>query len=172
MAALQLSDRWLSTSCGSPHYAAPEIVLGRRYSGSKADIWSCGIILFALLAGFLPFDGGDICSTLRLVKKGEYCFPNWFSEDASDLIRCILQKQPEERIAMHDIWNHPLLKKYENSKTKASAYFISPGLSLSAQECGPVLGLGDIDNDIFQSLQKISHGVDTGELVRKLLDVR
>lgn len=72
MAALQPEGTWLNTSCGSPHYAAPEVVNGQQYRGDKADIWSTGIILFAMLNGFLPFDGGSLGKTLSLVKKGEY----------------------------------------------------------------------------------------------------
>ncbi len=60
MAAFAPPSHQLETSCGSPHYASPEIVNGRRYSGTATDIWSCGVILFALLTGRLPFDDKNI----------------------------------------------------------------------------------------------------------------
>ena len=173
MATIQLSaNKWLNTSCGSPHYAAPEIVSGRKYSGDKADIWSCGVILFALLAGYLPFDAIDdnVQSTLRLVKKGEYHFPAWLGDDAVDLIRRILQKNPEHRIGLLDIWTHPLLKKYEQHDEQ----FIGPGVPpISARECGPPLRRReDIDGDVLRSLQILRHGLDAEELVTRLLDRR
>lgn len=170
MAALQPSGHWLNTSCGSPHYAAPEIIYGRRYRGDRADIWSCGIILFALLAGFLPFDGGDLASTLRLVKKGEYFLPAWLSNEAADLIQCILQRRPEDRINMQEIWMHPLLKKYENFHQATSDHYIGLPPPLSATNCGPPLrSRQDIDIDILRNLQTLWHGVGSEELIQRLL---
>ncbi|KAJ5670673.1 uncharacterized protein N7477_006036 [Penicillium maclennaniae] len=107
MAALQPPGHWLNTSCGSPHYAAPEIIYGRKYRGDRADMWSCGIILYALLTGYLPFDGGDLPNTLRLVKKGDYMIPQELSDESADLIQRILQKRPEDRISMQNVWMHP-----------------------------------------------------------------
>lgn len=173
MAVLQLSGHLLNTSCGSPHYAAPEIVNGRRYHGDMADTWSCGIILFALLAGSLPFDGGDIAGTLRLVRKGEYIMPAWFSPEAADLIQRILQKQPEDRISIQDIWMHPLLKKYEKLHKSFCDHYVGPQPPLSTADCGqPLLGLQDIDLDILQNLQKLWHGVRREELIERLLDTK
>jgi len=70
MASLQLRGSMLDTSCGSPHYASPEVVRGEKYDGRAADVWSCGVILFALLTGCLPFDDEDIQKLLMKVKVG------------------------------------------------------------------------------------------------------
>ncbi|PGH26367.1 CAMK/CAMKL/GIN4 protein kinase [Polytolypa hystricis UAMH7299] len=172
MAALQPAGHWLNTSCGSPHYASPEVVHGLRYQGNKADIWSCGVILFALLAGYLPFDGGDLCNTLRLVKKGEYVMPPWLSDEAMDLIQRILQKQPSHRITMAEIWYHPLLKKYEEYHIAMSPHStsIDPPRPFPAEGSGQfVLRRQDIDMDIVRSLQTLWHGIKSEELVTKLL---
>lgn len=174
MATLQLSaNKWLNTSCGSPHYAAPEVVSGRKYSGDKADIWSCGVILFALLAGYLPFEGGDVQSTLRLVKKGEYRLPPRFlSDDALDLLGRILQRDPDDRIGMHEIWTHPLLK-HAHIIDEGGPPFVGPADPISARECGPVLRRReDVDVDILRSLQILRHGLGAEEIVNRLMDRR
>ncbi|EEP79648.1 conserved hypothetical protein [Uncinocarpus reesii 1704] len=85
------------------------------------------IILFAMLAGFLPFDGGDLQSTLKLVKKGEYILPPWFSPEAVDLVQRILQKKPENRIRMDQMWLHPLLAKYQSHPVIADSPIESIG---------------------------------------------
>jgi serine/threonine-protein kinase HSL1, negative regulator of Swe1 kinase len=170
MATLQPPEKWLNTSCGSPHYAAPEIVSGRRYRGDRADVWSCGIILFALLTGFLPFDGGGVPETLRLVKKGEYDLPSGLSAEAVDLIQRILQKKPEKRISMGNIWTHPLLIKYESLHHAMLDHYVGPPPPLTYQDCGPPLASrADIDMEILQNLQTLWHDVKPEILVGKLL---
>jgi serine/threonine-protein kinase HSL1, negative regulator of Swe1 kinase len=172
MAALQPKDKWLNTSCGSPHYAAPEIIMGHKYRGDKADIWSVGIILFAMLNGFLPFDGGDLNTTLRLVKKGDYYLPPNLSVEASDLIQRVLQKRPEKRICMDDIWAHPLIRKYE----RYHASLVPPGTL-----CGPpppitddfhskrITRQSEIDDEILRNLQTLWHGESREELIKRLM---
>lgn len=173
MAALQPAGHWLNTSCGSPHYASPEIIYGRRYRGDKADIWSCGIILYAMLTGFLPFDGGDLTSTLRLVKKGVYVMPPGLSREAVDLIQRILQKNPEDRIDMESIWLHPLLMKYQvprHAKTLGGSDPTGPPPPLSAEDCCPPMkSILDIDMELLRSLQTLWHGVKQEALIEKLL---
>lgn len=172
MAALQPAGHWLDTSCGSPHYASPEIIYGRRYRGDKADIWSCGIILFALLTGFLPFDGGDLPNTLKLVKKGEYILPPWLSDDASDLIQRILQKRPEDRISIDEIYSHPLLTTYEEHHLSLFPQSISNGplCSLTAKEWSRIVRRRqDIDMELLRSLQTLWHGLKLEELISRLL---
>ncbi|KAF7587470.1 hypothetical protein BBP40_007191 [Aspergillus hancockii] len=173
MAALQPNGHWLKTSCGSPHYAAPEIIQGDKYRGDKADLWSCGIILFALLTGYLPFDGGDLGSTLRLVKKGHFEIPRYLSNEAADLIFQILQPKPKDRISMEDIWLHPLMKKYEYLDPVMSNPFIGPAPPLSPHECGPpICSRQDIDLDLLRNLQTLWHDVKPEALIERLLSPR
>lgn len=95
MASLQVTGKMLETSCGSPHYASPEIIRGVKYHGPAADIWSCGVILFALLTGTLPFDDDNIRKLLQKVKTGIYALPDYVSADARDLVKRMLVVQPE-----------------------------------------------------------------------------
>lgn len=170
MAALQPAGHWLNTSCGSPHYAAPEIIYGRKYRGDRADTWSCGIILYALLTGFLPFDGGDLPNTLRLVKKGEYFIPDELSYEATDLIQQILQKKPENRISIQEMWEHPLLTKYEKLHQAMSSHAVGPPPPLSTQDCGAlVASRKDIDTDLLRNLQTLWHGVKPEALIERVL---
>ncbi|KGO68115.1 hypothetical protein PITC_053730 [Penicillium italicum] len=170
MAALQPAGHWLNTSCGSPHYAAPEIIYGRKYRGDRADMWSCGIILYALLTGYLPFDGGDLGSTLRLVKKGDYMIPPELSDEAADLIQRILQKRPEDRISMQNIWLHPLLTKYEKLHNAMVDHYVGPPPALSVKDCGQTLSCQqDIDLDILRNLQTLWHDVKAEDLIQRLL---
>lgn len=100
MAALEAADKLLETSCGSPHYASPEIVAGLNYHGSSSDIWSCGIILFALLTGRLPFDDENIRTLLAKVKVGKYTMPSDVPPLAKELIRGMLVVDPEKRMTV------------------------------------------------------------------------
>ena len=103
MAALERGDKLLETSCGSPHYASPEIVAGHNYHGASSDIWSCGIILFALLTGRLPFDDEDIRALLHKVKIGKFNMPQELPSDAKDLIRRMLEVNPAKRITVSSL---------------------------------------------------------------------
>ncbi|RYG50831.1 hypothetical protein EON66_11450, partial [archaeon] len=77
---------FLRTSCGSPNYAAPEVISGNLYAGPEVDVWSCGVILYALLCGTLPFDDEIISNLFRKIKSGMYVIPSHLSEYSRDLI--------------------------------------------------------------------------------------
>lgn len=100
MAAFSPPSAHLETSCGSPHYASPEIVNGERYSGPSSDIWSCGVILFALLTGRLPFDHKDIKQLLAKVRVGKYGLPSWIDPLARDLVSRMLVVDVSQRITV------------------------------------------------------------------------
>ncbi|CAD8159343.1 unnamed protein product [Paramecium pentaurelia] len=95
----------LVTACGSPCYAAPEMLEGKNYDGTKTDIWSCGVILYAMLCGYLPFDEENTQDLYEKIKLCQYTIPNSLHEDARDLISKILAKD-DQRINIEQIKNH------------------------------------------------------------------
>ncbi|KAG5646375.1 hypothetical protein DXG03_003698 [Asterophora parasitica] len=98
MAAFAHPSLQLETSCGSPHYASPEIVNGQSYKGNATDIWSCGVILYALLTGRLPFDDKNVRALLGKVKTGRYDMPTWIDPLAKDLLAKMLMVDVDKRI--------------------------------------------------------------------------
>jgi serine/threonine protein kinase len=172
MAALHQSpDHKLKTSCGSPHYAAPELIRGATYRGDKVDIWSMGVILYATMAGRLPFDvegsGKDWLSPLlNKIKKGVFEMPQEFSPDAANLIWKILQVNPRDRINLNQIWRHPLIRKYDYLDNLGGGSPISPSL----KSCGrPVLRRSDISKELLRHLRSMWHQLSEQELMDSLL---
>lgn len=98
--------QFLKTSCGSPNYAAPEVIAGKLYAGPEVDIWSCGVILYALLCGKLPFDEDSISLLFEKIKNATFTIPDYVSSYAKDLILKILQVDPLNRATIQDIKNH------------------------------------------------------------------
>ena len=173
MAALQPMNRWLETPCGSPHYAAPEVIRAEPYRGDKADVWSCGVILFAMLAGYLPFDSGtdDWRDVVHVVLLGEYQIPDYLSHEARDLIWRILQDS-KRRMPIKHMWTHPLLRKYEHldATTADGRHYIGPPEPLTTKDCGPrVQYPGDVDRELLRNLRNLWHRASEEELLNKLL---
>ncbi|KAF7701797.1 NUAK family SNF1-like kinase 1 [Silurus meridionalis] len=98
-------DKLLQTFCGSPLYASPEIVNGRPYRGPEVDSWALGVLLYTLVYGTMPFDGGNHKNLIRQISNGEYKEPTQ-SSDARGLIRWMLMVNPERRATVEDIANH------------------------------------------------------------------
>ncbi|OMJ71341.1 hypothetical protein SteCoe_30469 [Stentor coeruleus] len=108
------SEETLKTACGSPCYAAPEMIAGKRYYGSRVDVWSCGVILFAMLCGYLPFEDPNTSSLYKKILGGEYKCGSWVSPEAQDILRRILNTNPESRYTIELIRNHPWYLKFHN----------------------------------------------------------
>ena len=109
-------EEFLKTKCGSPSYAAPEIISKPNYNGFKIDIWCCGIILYAMLCGYLPFDGDDDAenNNVKLFQNILECepeLPDFLSDISKDLIMSILNPDPEKRITIEEIKQHPFYLK-------------------------------------------------------------
>lgn len=104
-------DGLLHTTCGTPAYVAPEVISRRGYDGSKADIWSCGVILYVLLAGYLPFHDSNLMELYRKIGKAEFKFPHWFGPDVKRLLTKILDPNPKTRISMARILESSWFRK-------------------------------------------------------------
>nr|CAD7262352.1 unnamed protein product [Timema shepardi] len=100
MASLQPAGSMLETSCGSPHYACPEVIRGEKYDGRKADVWSCGVILYALLVGALPFDDDNLRQLLEKVKRGVFHIPHFVPPDCQNLLRGMIEVNPDKRLTV------------------------------------------------------------------------
>lgn len=96
-------DGLLHTTCGSPNYVAPEVIADRGYHGATADVWSCGVILFVLLTGWLPFEDRNLAVLYYRIFKGEFRCPDWVSAGAGNLVKRILDPNPKTRITIPEI---------------------------------------------------------------------
>lgn len=96
-------DGLLHTTCGSPNYVAPEILANKGYDGATSDVWSCGVILYVILTGYLPFDDRNLVVLYQKIFKGEVQIPKWLSPGAQNIIRRILDPNPVTRITMKEI---------------------------------------------------------------------
>ncbi|KAG6396372.1 hypothetical protein SASPL_142520 [Salvia splendens] len=105
------ADGLLHTTCGSPNYVAPEILSNKGYDGATSDTWSCGVILYVILTGHLPFDDRNLVVLYQKIFKGDTRMPKWLSSGAKNLIKRILDPNPNTRISMDDIKNHDWFKQ-------------------------------------------------------------
>ncbi|CAH8336914.1 unnamed protein product [Eruca vesicaria subsp. sativa] len=96
-------DGLLHTACGTPNYVAPEVLSDKGYDGAAADVWSCGIILFVLMAGYLPFDEPNLMTLYKRICKAEINCPPWFSPGAKGFIKRILDPSPITRISIAEL---------------------------------------------------------------------
>ncbi|KAL3514302.1 hypothetical protein ACH5RR_027019 [Cinchona calisaya] len=101
----------LKTTCGTPNYVAPEVLSHKGYDGAVADIWSIGVILYVLIAGYLPFDEVDLTTLYGKIERAEFSCPSWFPVGARSLISRILDPNPATRIRMEEIRNDEWFKR-------------------------------------------------------------
>lgn len=167
MAALHQNDKKLRTSCGSPHYAAPELLKAKTYRGDKTDIWSMGVILFAMLEQRLPFDDEHLPTMLSLSKRALYVMPDGFSPDSKDMIKRILVTDPDKRISIREMWDHPLIKKYD--KFPESEQCRRQPVDMRARSKDGPINPRDIDPQIMRPLRAMWHSADEKEIKSKLL---
>lgn len=135
------------TSCGSPHYASPEVILGAPYDGRKSDIWSAGVVLYVLLSGNLPFDDPSIRVLLSKVTKGAYRMPP-FPPDICDLVRRMMQVDPAKRITLAEI------KQHEAFRRGLPSYYICPS-PLPIPVLNNPIDPGSLTSDIVDVLEQL-----------------
>ncbi|KAG7444326.1 Pkinase-domain-containing protein [Guyanagaster necrorhizus] len=155
-------DRMFQTSCGSPHYAAPEIVNGEVYDGAASDIWSCAIILHGMLAGRLPFDDDDCLKLLEKVRVGKFEMADDIDPLAQDLIAKMLVKDVKKRLTMSGVQNHPFFT------SRSFAFANVPARNLDDITC-PLLSRDDIDTELLRHLRTLWPNSSDDDLVDNLL---
>ena len=101
------NNELLRTACGSPCYAAPEMINGEAYLGLRVDIWSSGIVLFAMLCGYLPFEDSDNEILYKKITEGKFKVPKYLSDCCKDFLHRILNVNPNKRYTIEQIKNHP-----------------------------------------------------------------
>ncbi|KAK9068951.1 hypothetical protein SSX86_013067 [Deinandra increscens subsp. villosa] len=129
-------DGLLHTCCGSPAYVAPEIIDQKGYDGAKADIWSCGVVLFVLLAGFLPFHDSNLIEMYRKITSARFRFPSSFPVEAKSLVSRMLDPNPVTRISITGIIEHPWFTtgSVSDPLTKSETVVSSSGYRLEQQQ--------------------------------------
>lgn len=100
----------LTDQCGTPAYIAPEVLMNEGYDGKKTDVWSCGVVLFAMLYGTVPFKGSDMNELHELIKQGRYNLRDEISPEAKALIRGILEVDPWKRLNLKQILSNVWLE--------------------------------------------------------------
>ncbi|MED6143388.1 CBL-interacting serine/threonine-protein kinase 2 [Stylosanthes scabra] len=118
LAESKRKDGLLHTTCGTPSYVAPEVIRRKGYDGTKADIWSCGVVLFVLLAGYLPFHDSNLIEMYRKISKGEFTCPSWFPNNVRRLLCKMLDPDPENRATVAKIRESSWFRKGPNSRQK------------------------------------------------------
>lgn len=107
-ANFEVDEKLFYTRCGTPYYVAPEVLdFKKGYAGKSADTWSCGVILFQMLAGTLPFRESNATQLYKLIRNADYVCPPWFSPDVCNLLEGVLNRDPESRTSIYEAANHP-----------------------------------------------------------------
>ncbi|KAI8961790.1 Pkinase-domain-containing protein [Daldinia sp. FL1419] len=156
----------LKTACGSPHYAAPELMNRGYYRGDKTDLWSLGVILYACMCNVLPFEDDNVHLLLAKIRRGQYHMPSFIGREARDLIRRLLTLNPDDRISIQQIWEHPLLRRYDylddlNQPGRAHSL-------LRDARYDPV-PVEELDMQTLRQLKSVWHTFDEKQLASKLV---
>lgn len=146
-------DGLLHTTCGTPAYVAPEVISRKGYDGAKADIWSCGVILFVLLAGYLPFHDSNLMEMYRKIGKGEFKCPNWFPSEVRRLLSKILDPNPNTRISIARIMENSWFRKGFDSKSITTQ---REGKEVTPLDAGAVFSSCDSKTTAAEAKQEVA----------------
>lgn len=163
---------FLKTSCGSPNYAAPEVIRGGLYTGPEIDVWSCGVILYVMLCGRLPFEDDDVQTLFTKISQGSYHMPSYLGADARGLINHMLAIDPVKRITIPEITQHAFFRtdipRYLTPLPPPPGPVLGTLSSLVTQakvlDFEIVDGLGRIEEDVIDELATRMEGVDKEDI--------
>ncbi|KAG6484499.1 hypothetical protein ZIOFF_053017 [Zingiber officinale] len=167
-------DGLLHTICGTPAYVAPEVINRFGYDGAKSDTWSCGVILFVILAGYLPFHDSNLMEMYRKIRKGEFRFPSWFSLEVRRLISKMLDPDPITRISIAKVIESRWFRKsFDDKKLKGiagkedSVMDVSAALSSSSNSSEAKQDSSEIKNLNAFDIIALSPGFDISALFQE-----
>ncbi|EJD54596.1 Pkinase-domain-containing protein [Auricularia subglabra TFB-10046 SS5] len=170
-----MDGEFFKTSCGSPNYAAPEVIRGALYEGPEIDVWSCGVVLFVMLCGRLPFEDDDINQLFTKITSGHFLIPNHVSPDARYLLHGMLNTDPLKRLTIPDILRSPWFMKdlpgYLMPLPPPPGPLLGTLSSLVEPKKPPfeiIPGLGRIDDTVIDGLVGRLQGVDRAEILEAL----
>lgn len=155
---IMTDGNFLKTSCGSPNYAAPEVISGKLYAGPEVDVWSCGVILYVMLCGRLPFDDEFIPVLFKKISGGMYTLPSFLSSGAKQLLERMLVVNPLNRITVQQIMEDPWFK------TNISDYLLPENTDNNSDD-------KDIDDSLVGTLGR-TMGYDKEQVYEALLKTK
>ncbi|KAM9779668.1 serine/threonine-protein kinase BRSK1 [Neosynchiropus ocellatus] len=161
MASLQVGDSLLETSCGSPHYACPEVIRGEKYDGRRADVWSCGVILFALLVGALPFDHDNLRQLLEKVKSGVFHMPHFIPPECQALLKGMIEVNADKRLTLEAIQKHSWYQGGRNEPCPEQP----PPRRICLKR---ILSISELDPDVLESMHSLGCFRDRAKLTKDL----
>ncbi|XP_039248045.2 uncharacterized protein LOC120325930 isoform X1 [Styela clava] len=141
------SGNMLSTWCGSPPYAAPEVFEGKVYEGPHLDVWSLGVVLYVLVCGTFPFDGSNLANLKDRVLGGRFRIPYWMSQDCENLVRRMLVINPKKRLTISQIKKHKWMQAH------------NPIIVLAQTKSSPQLPRRGKLSEYNEHVLKIMHGL-------------
>lgn len=164
---IMTDGNFLKTSCGSPNYAAPEVISGKLYAGPEVDVWSSGVILYVMLCRRLPFDDESIPVLFKNISNGVYTLPKFLSAGAASLIKRMLIVNPLNRISIIEIMQD------EWFKVDLPEYLLPPelkhqeGENEGEKQVARAVEPEDIDDDLVNALSK-TMGYEKDEIYESL----
>ncbi|KAL3820269.1 hypothetical protein ACJIZ3_006174 [Penstemon smallii] len=146
-------DGLFHTFCGTPAYVAPEVLARKGYDAAKVDIWSCGVILFVLMAGYMPFHDQNVMAMYKKIYKGEFRCPRWFSPELIQLLSRLLDTNPDTRITIVELMND---KWFKNGFKHVKFYIEDDKLCSVNDDVNYGNDINDIDDNAIDSVSEKS----------------
>ncbi|KAF3931918.1 hypothetical protein ABW20_dc0100602 [Dactylellina cionopaga] len=159
---IMTDGNFLRTSCGSPNYAAPEVISGKLYAGPEVDVWSCGVILYVMLCGRLPFDDDYIPTLFKKIAQGTYHIPTYLSRESVALLKKMLVVNPVNRITVPEIKQDPwFLKDLPEYLWPPAQEFLDTGVDPSKLPAALPKPAKQLHDDLVGKLSdKLGYGKD------------
>ena len=161
-------DNLLQTACGSPAYAPPEMFTGKHYT-SAADLWSAGVVLYAMAVGKLPFQDPNMKLLVRKIVYAEPEYPETMSPDLVDLLKRMLMKDSACRMSIQKIQSHPWFLQYQFASMMNSKFGENQGLRIVCETCGADINvlnrLEDLGYDGFEMYEKAKRNEFSSDVV-------